>query len=86
MSQYLKHMTNEEVTERYVKMRFYPIKQNAKGYFIVKCPFQNHENDGRSPAFNIYKDGRFKCFKCQRTGNLITLARHFGEDLRKIFN
>jgi DNA primase len=83
-NQYLKNLTNQEVTEKYLKIRFSKIKTTSNGY-LTKCPFRNHEHDDKAPAFNIKKDGRYYCFKCQAKGNLISLAKHLGDDLRNLF-
>lgn len=74
----------ENMTEPYLKMRFDKYKKTYNG-FVAKCPFTEHENDNKTPTFNIRKDGVYYCFKCHVSGNLITLAKYFDDDLRKLF-
>lgn len=81
---YLPNWDNERLTESYIKMKFYPVKMALNGY-VARCPFTNHQHDDTRPAFNISKEGVFYCFKCGAKGNLITLAKYFGDNLKQIF-
>ena len=60
------------------------IEYRARGTEATcKCPFTEHQNDHKSPAFNVnLETGLWKCHKCDTSGNMVTLAKHFDDDIR----
>ena len=73
---------NEKLIENYVLAKFKNVKRQFNEY-VVECPFIKHEHDSTAPAFNIHRSkGVFYCFKCQASGNLFKLAKHFGDNLK----
>ncbi|MCL4390229.1 MAG: toprim domain-containing protein [Patescibacteria group bacterium] len=54
---------------------------------IVKCLFNNCDKDSQSNEAHLYFDsetGQYECKKCGEKGNLITLAKHLGDDINEI--
>ena len=51
---------------------------------IIACPFNNCDTDSRPNEAHCYvtaDTGLYDCKKCGEQGNLVTLAKHFGDDL-----
>ena len=49
---------------------------------ITKCLFGPCDNNSHSNEGHLYfrtETGQYNCFKCGATGNLVTLAKHFGD-------
>jgi hypothetical protein len=83
---YIPNRENQEVTVAYVKYRFPQAKLIRQKYYRTQCPFKSHEHDAKQPAFDIDKaTGLWHCHKCNEGGNLITLAKHFGDKLKDLF-
>jgi len=57
------------------------------GELIVKCVFNDCDQDSRPNEAHLYfkaETGQYDCKKCGETGNLVTLARHFGDNIDDI--
>lgn len=53
---------------------------------ITKCLFNNCDNDSRDNEAHLYfsaETGQYDCKKCGEKGNLVTLAKHFGDTVPK---
>ena len=62
--------------------------RESVGELIVKCVFNDCDMDsqGREAHLNINKEtGVYRCVKCNSSGNLITLAKHLGDDLKDLY-
>ncbi len=56
----------------------------ANGELVTKCLFNGCDDDSRPNERHLYFDAetsQYDCKKCGQQGNLITLARHFGDTL-----
>src|SRR3989338_5183675 len=55
---------------------------------IAHCLFNGCDNDSRANEAHLYFDaetgGRYECKKCGAKGNIITLAKHFGDGIQEI--
>lgn len=54
---------------------------------ITKCLFGNCDQDSRTNEAHLYfsmETGQYQCKKCGAEGNIITLAKHFGEDVKDV--
>lgn len=54
---------------------------------ITHCVFNSCDNDSRSGEAHLYFDaetGQYDCKKCGEKGNLVTLAKHFGDSIQDI--
>ncbi len=54
---------------------------------ITHCVFNGCDKDSRSGEAHLYFDaetGQYECKKCGEKGNLITLAKHFGDGIQEI--
>jgi len=54
---------------------------------ITHCLFNGCDNDSRGTEAHLYFDaetGQYECKKCGEKGNLITLAKHFGDGISEI--
>ncbi len=54
---------------------------------IAHCLFSNCDGDSRDTEAHLYFDaetGQYECKKCGEKGNLVTLARHFGDGIKEI--
>ncbi|MBU0686775.1 MAG: toprim domain-containing protein [Candidatus Margulisbacteria bacterium] len=57
------------------------------GELITQCLFNGCDNDSRGSERHLYfsaNTGQYDCKKCGTSGNLITLAKHFGDDSKDI--
>lgn len=60
--------------------------QERNGEIIARCVFNDCDKDSRPNEAHLYihpDTGQYDCKKCGEKGNLITLAKHFGDDLAK---
>jgi len=54
---------------------------------ITRCVFNDCDSDSRGNEAHLYFDaetGQYECKKCGEKGNLITLAKHFGDSIQEI--
>jgi len=54
---------------------------------ITHCLFNGCDKDSRSGEAHLYFDaetGQYECKKCGENGNLVTLAKHFGDSIQEI--
>ena len=54
---------------------------------IAHCLFNGCDNDSRGTEAHLYFDaetGQYECKKCGEKGNLVTLAKHFGDGIQEI--
>ena len=54
---------------------------------ITHCIFNDCDSDSRGTEAHLYFDtetGQYDCKKCGEKGNLVTLAKHFGDDIQAI--
>ena len=54
---------------------------------ITHCLFNGCDKDSRANEAHLYFDaetGQYECKKCGEKGNLVTLAKHFGDGIQKI--
>jgi len=81
---YYKTMKLQTITIReYLTQKGIEFKE-VGGELITKCLFNGCDDDSKENEGHLYfkKDnGQYNCKKCGESGNIITLARHFGEDL-----
>lgn len=58
--------------------------REANGELIFACPFNSCDDDSRPNEAHLYmsgETGQYECKKCGEAGNLITLAKHFGNTM-----
>lgn len=58
------------------------------GELVTRCLFADCDNDSRGNERHLYfseANTQYHCKKCDASGNIWTLAKHFGDDLRSIF-
>lgn len=68
--------------EEYITSKGLECKRSGKE-LLIKCIFNNCDKDSRTNERHLYfsdETGQYQCKKCEVTGNLVTLARHFGDD------
>ncbi|MCL5070826.1 MAG: toprim domain-containing protein [Actinobacteria bacterium] len=61
------------------------IKRNNE--LITKCLFNNCDNNSKGKEAHLYLNihsGQYECKKCGVKGNIFTLAKYFGDDLKDI--
>src|SRR3989338_6158970 len=54
---------------------------------ITHCLFNGCDKDSRGTEAHLYFDaetGQYECKKCGEKGNLVTLAKHFGDGIQEI--
>src|SRR3989338_6780329 len=54
---------------------------------IAHCLFSGCDTDSKGTEAHLYIDGdtgQYECKKCGERGNLITLAKHFGDGIQEI--
>lgn len=62
--------------------------KESNGELILACPF-GCDNDSRASERHFYmhsETGQYHCKKCDSKGNLLTLAKHFGDELKTSSN
>lgn len=53
---------------------------------ITHCPFNNCDHDSRGSEAHFYintETSQYQCKKCGEEGNLVTLMKHFGDEVEK---
>ncbi len=58
--------------------------RESNGELITKCLFNSCDNDSADNESHLYfnsETGQYQCKKCGEQGNLITLVKHFGDNL-----
>jgi hypothetical protein len=63
----------EEVARRYTKLEPF----GGKAWFTGRCPFPTQED--KRPSFYIYPPGRFHCYGCGGSGDVVDLEFHCGD-------
>ena len=63
----------EEVARRYTKLESF----GGKAWFTGRCPLPNHED--KTPSFYIYPPGRYHCYGCGGSGDVVDLEFHCGD-------
>jgi DNA primase len=63
----------EEVARRYTDLE----SVGGKAWFTGRCPLPTHED--RTPSFYIYPPGRYHCYGCGGSGDVIDLEYHCGD-------
>ena len=61
--------------------------KEQNGELITRCLFNNCDGDSRTNEAHLYFDtetGQYECKKCGENGNLVTLAKHFGDGIQEI--
>ena len=61
--------------------------REQNGELITRCLFNNCDNDSRNNEAHLYfnaETGQYDCKKCGEKGNIITLAKHFGDNIDDI--
>ncbi|GAI26809.1 unnamed protein product, partial [marine sediment metagenome] len=56
--------------------------KEQKGELITRCLFNDCDSDSKGNEAHLYFDsetGQYHCKKCGKKGNIITLAKHFGD-------
>ncbi len=62
--------------------------REAAGEIVTKCLFNGCDDDSRPNEGHLYfskETGQFDCKKCGEKGNLVTLAKHLGDEVRNLF-
>src|SRR3989344_6992444 len=57
------------------------------GELITKCVFNNCDDDSTGSEAHLYfaaETGLYDCKKCGEKGNIVTLAKHLGDDIDSI--
>jgi len=71
---------NKSVREYLIEKAITFIEKN--GEIITKCLFSDCDKDSRGEEAHLYinsKTSQFECKKCGKSGNIFTLAIHFGD-------
>jgi hypothetical protein len=63
----------EEVARRYTKLE--PL--GGQAWFTGRCPLPDHED--KTPSFYIYPPGRYHCYGCGGSGDVVDLEYHCGD-------
>lgn len=61
--------------------------REQNGELLTRCLFNNCDNDSQTNEMHLYfnaENGQYNCKKCGETGNIVTLARHLGDDTKDI--
>lgn len=69
--------------KEYLDKRGIEYRQSGKE-LVTKCLFGGCDDDSKGNEAHLYFDaetGQYHCKKCDAKGNLVTLAKHFGDDL-----
>jgi len=72
------------ITE-YLSQKGIPFREDGKE-LITKCLFNDCDRDSKGNEAHLYfskETGQYDCKKCGEKGNLITLAKHFGDAEKK---
>jgi hypothetical protein len=63
----------EEVARRYTDLK----TLGGRAWFTGRCPLPDHED--KTPSFYIYPPGRFYCYGCGSSGDVVDLEFHCGD-------
>jgi DNA primase len=63
----------EEIARRHTKLETF----GGKAWFTGRCPLPTHED--KTPSFYIYPPGRYHCYGCGGSGDLVDLEFHCGD-------
>ena len=63
----------EEVAHRYTELR----ALGGRAWFTGRCPLPDHED--KTPSFYIYPPGRYHCYGCGGSGDVVDLEFHCGD-------
>jgi transposase len=63
----------EDVARRYTKLEPF----GGKAWLTGRCPLPNHED--KTPSFYIYPPGRYHCYGCGGSGDVVDLEFFCGE-------
>ncbi|TSC79982.1 MAG: Uncharacterized protein G01um101429_294, partial [Parcubacteria group bacterium Gr01-1014_29] len=72
--------------KEYLTRKGIEFRENGKE-LIIHCLFNGCDSDSRDTEAHLYFDaetGQYECKKCGEKGNLITLAKHFGDSIQEI--
>lgn len=70
----------------YISSKGITFRQNGKE-FVTHCIFNDCDKDSTGNEAHLYisaENGLFHCKKCDAKGNIVTIAKHFGDDLSKL--
>ncbi len=62
--------------------------KKANGQLVTKCIFADCDVDSRGNEAHLYfseDTSQYHCKKCEASGNIVTLAKHFGDNLHILF-
>lgn len=82
VSRTMPSLTRHMTPEKYLTEKGLAFKAQGKE-LVLKCLFNDCDLNSRGSEAHLYvsrDDGLFHCKKCDEKGNLITLARHLGDD------
>jgi DNA primase len=63
----------EEVARRYTHLEPF----GGKAWFTGRCPLPDHED--KTPSFYIYPPGRYHCYGCSGSSDVVDLEFHCGD-------
>jgi DNA primase len=63
----------EEVARQYTHLEPF----GGKAWFTGRCPLPDHED--KTPSFYIYPPGRYHCYGCGGSGDVVDLEFHCGD-------
>jgi hypothetical protein len=63
----------EEIARRYTELESF----GGKAWFTGRCPLSDHED--KTPSFYIYPPGRYHCYGCGGSGDVVDLEFHCGD-------
>lgn len=72
--------------KEYLTRKGIPFKE-SNGELITKCLFNGCDDDSVYNEAHLYfnaENGQYDCKKCGAKGNLVTLAKHFGDSIKDI--
>ena len=73
-------------TKEYLARKGVAFRESGKE-LITHCLFNGCDRDSRGTEAHLYFDaetGQYECKKCGEKGNLVTLAKHFGDGIQEI--
>jgi CHC2 zinc finger len=62
----------EKVARRYTDLAPF----GGKAWFVGRCPLPDHED--KTPSFYVYPPGRYHCYGCGGSGDVVDLEFHCG--------
>ncbi|MBI3590519.1 MAG: toprim domain-containing protein [Candidatus Melainabacteria bacterium] len=81
-------MNNETITIKEYLDRKNIGYAEVNGELVTDCLFNGCDDDSRVDERHLYFDkdtSQYHCKKCDARGNIVTLAKHLGDDLQNIF-